>query len=215
MERLAPDLYRLGASRMAGVHLVLGAVPTLIDAGPPGRGLAIERELLKMGVRPLRILLTHGDPDHVGGAAHLRVVFGAEVWAASAERPLLDRTGWAGLPRARRNLMRVFFRGTPAPTIDRWFDPGASLDGITSVGAPGHTPGHVAYEWDGWLIAGDAFVTGPTFRESPGLFTLDRVASRRTIEDLGARAPRAASSSHGTPSTDAPGKFAALIASWR
>lgn len=215
MERLTPELYRLAASRMAGVHVVLGAVPTLIDAGPPGSGPTIERELVAMGVRPLRILLTHGDPDHVGGSEHLRAVFGAEVWATNAERPLLDRTGWARLPRVRRSLMRLFFRGTAAPTIDRWFDPGDSLDGITSVEAPGHTPGHVAYEWDGWLLAGDAFVTGPKFRESLGIFTLERAAARQTIEDLRARAPRAASSSHGTPSRDATAKLEALIAGWR
>jgi hydroxyacylglutathione hydrolase len=215
VERLAPDLYQLGVSRMAGVHLVLGAVPTLIDAGPPGSGPALERELVEMRIKPTRILLTHGDPDHVGGSDHLRAAFGAEVWASGAERPMLDRTGWAGLPRVRRTLMRAFFGGGPAPMVDRWFDPGTSFDGLASVAAPGHTPGHVAFEWDGWMIAGDAFVTGPRFRESWGIFTLDRAKSRQTIEALAARAPRAASSSHGAPARDATAKLEALIATWR
>jgi glyoxylase-like metal-dependent hydrolase (beta-lactamase superfamily II) len=215
VQRLGPDLYRLAASRMACVHLVVGDVPTLIDAGPPGRGPAIERELVAMGVKLRRILLTHGDPDHVGGSDHLRSAFDAEVWAPSAERPLLDRSAWAGLPRVRRTLMRAFFGGTPAPVVDRWFDAGMSFDGLASVATPGHTPGHVVYEWGGWLIAGDAFVTGPRFRESLGIFTLDRAESRRTIEDLAARRPRAASSSHGAPARDAAANLEALIATWR
>jgi glyoxylase-like metal-dependent hydrolase (beta-lactamase superfamily II) len=215
MERLAPDLYRVAASRMAAVHLVVGEVPTLIDAGPPGRGPAIERELVQLGIKPMRILLTHGDPDHVGGIDHLRAAFGAEVWAPTAEREMIDRTGWAGLPRRRRILMRAFFGGTPAPVVDHWFEAGTSFDGVTSVPAPGHTPGHVVYEWDGWLVAGDAFVTGPRFRESFAIFTLDRAQSRRTIEKLAARRPRAATSSHGAPANDATAKLEALIATWR
>jgi hydroxyacylglutathione hydrolase len=215
MERLAPDLCRFAASRLACVHLVLADVPTLIDTGPPGRGPAIERELVAMGVTSLRIVLTHGDPDHTGGSDHLRAAFGAEVWAPAGERPMLDRTGWPGLPRVRRTLMRAFFRRTTAPTIDRWFEPGAAFDGLASFATPGHTPGHVVYEWNGWMLAGDAFVTGSRFRESPGVFTLDRARSRRTIEELAGRRPLAASSSHGTPAQDATAKLEALIATWR
>jgi hydroxyacylglutathione hydrolase len=214
-DRLAPDLYRLAASRMACVHVVLGDAATLVDAGPPGAGPGIERELASMGIKPKRILVTHGDPDHVGGLDHLRAAFGAEVWAPAGERPLLDRSGWPALPLARRTLLRAFFGGTPPPTVDRWFDPGTSFDGLVSVATPGHTPGHVAYEWHGWLLAGDAFVTAARFRESFGIFTLDRARARRTIEELAARDPRAASSSHGTPAMDARARLEELIATWR
>ena len=215
MERLAPDLFRLATSRMVCVHLVTADVPTLIDAGTRAGAPALEQQLRKAGIAPKRILLTHGDPDHSGGADHLRAAFGAEVLAPSGERPLLERTGWAELPARRRALMRLFFRGAPAPRVDGWFEPGAAPGGITAVATPGHTPGHVAFEWDGWLLAGDAFRSGGTFREPPGIFTIDRAVARRTIEALAQRAPAAASSSHGSPSRDAARKPEALAARWR
>src|SRR5207247_1287422 len=157
---------------------------------------------------------THGDPDHVGGSDHLRASMGARVWACIAERSLIDRTGWSALPRTRRTLMRLFFRGTPAPTVDRWFDPTDDLDGLVVVPTPGHTPGHVAFEWRGWLLAGDAFVSGERFRESLGIFTLDQATARRSIESLARRELDGASSSHGRPVEQATKRLEALIADW-
>ena len=81
MNRIGPDLFRLESGGMAAPHLIMGDVPMLVDAGSPGRGPALEDELLAAGVRVQRIILTHGDPDHVGGSDHLRAVTGAEVCA--------------------------------------------------------------------------------------------------------------------------------------
>jgi hydroxyacylglutathione hydrolase len=214
MERIGPDLYRLSSGGAAAVHLVMGPVRTLVDAGAPGRGPTIELELRAAGLRADRIVYSHGDPDHVGGSDHLRASMGAEVWAPGPERPLIDRSGWSALPRTRRTLMRLFFRGTPAPTVDRWFDASDDLDGLVVVPTPGHTPGHVAFEWRGWLLAGDAFVSGRRFRESLGIFTLDRLTSRRSIEALASRNLDGVSSSHGRPVKQATKRLEALIAGW-
>lgn len=215
MEEIAPELYRLGSGGAAAVHLVMGDVPTLIDAGAPGRGPAIERELRAAGIAPRRLLYTHGDPDHVGGSDHLRSAFGLEVWAPTGERPSIERTGWSALPPLRRRLMTIFFRGIPSPTVDRWFDTIDHLDGLVALKTPGHTPGHVVFEWMGWLLAGDAFVSGERFRESLGIFTMDRAMARRSIEALAAREPKGASSSHGRPADRATDRLKKLIATWR
>jgi glyoxylase-like metal-dependent hydrolase (beta-lactamase superfamily II) len=214
MERIAPDLYRLSSGGTAAVHLVAASPLTLVDAGAPGRGPAIERELRSRGVTPARIVLTHGDPDHVGGSDHLRASFGLEVCASIAEQPLLDRSGWPGLPVGRRLLMRAFFRGAGPPHIDRWLGGSEDLGGLGVVPTPGHTPGHLAFEWRGWILAGDAFVSGGRFRESPRIFTLDRGTARRSIEAVRAREPRWASTSHGRPAGRATERLNELIASW-
>ncbi|MEW5992114.1 MAG: MBL fold metallo-hydrolase [Chloroflexota bacterium] len=214
VELIAPDLFRLTSGGFAAPHVVMGAVPTLVDAGAPGRGPAIERELRAGGIRVERIILTHGDPDHVGASDYLRGVTGAEVWASVAERPLIDRSGWRALPLRRRLLLRAFFRGTSSPTVDRWIDGPAVLDGIAVVPTPGHTPGHLVLDWNGWLLAGDAVVSGERFRESLDIFTLDRATARRSIESLLARAPLGASSSHGRPADHATERLQALVDTW-
>jgi hydroxyacylglutathione hydrolase len=216
MEELTPSLFRFGSRRgSALVHLVLTDPPTLIDAGGPGQGPAIERVLRAAGVAPGRILFTHGDPDHVGGSEHLRRAFDAEVWAAARERPYIDRSGWPTLPRRRRMLMRAFFRGAPPPTVDRWIEDDAEVGGIAAIATPGHTPGHLAFLWDGWLLAGDALVSGPRMRESLGIFMLDRATARRSIEELATLDLRGISSSHGLPHREPGGALAALIGTWR
>src|SRR5215218_3021975 len=133
MKQIGRDLFRLDRGGFAAPHLVVGDVPTLIDAGGPGRAEAIEQELRGFGVAVRRIVVTHGDPDHVGGSDHLRHAFGAEVCAPLAERPLLDGTAWPSLPVVRRLLMRALFRNTTPPTVDRWIDGPAVLDGISII----------------------------------------------------------------------------------
>jgi glyoxylase-like metal-dependent hydrolase (beta-lactamase superfamily II) len=140
---------------------------------------------------------------------------GAEVCASLIERPLLDRSGWPSLPRVRRLLMQAFFRGVRPPTVDRWTDGAEDVGGIQVVPTPGHTPGHIALLWEGWLLAGDAFRTGQRFRESIWPFTIDQAASRQTIEGLLALAPQAASSSHGRPAHAATERLQTLVATWR
>jgi len=215
MQRIGTELYRLDQGGFAAPHLVMNSVPTLIDAGSPGRGPAVERELATAGIRIERIILTHGDPDHVGGSDHLRRVTGDEVWAHGSERQLIDRSGWPALPPMRRAMLRLFFRSAPPPTIDRWIDDEVTIDGIAVHRTPGHTPGHIVLGWEGWLLAGDAFVSGERFRESPWPFRGDRAAERRSIEGLLRLEPRAASSGHGRPVEGAVRRLQALVDTWR
>ena len=214
MSQLAPELYRLSGGGFAAIHLVMGDMPTLVDAGAPGRGPAVQHELETLGIRPRRIVLTHGDPDHAGAADYLRQAFDAEVWAAEAERGMIDRSVWPELPRVRRTLMRFLYRSTPPPTIDRWFAGGDDMGGLKVIATPGHTPGHVCFEWQGWLLAGDAFRTGGRFREQPWPFTIDKQTARRSIEALAKREFVGASSSHGRPSDHATEKLQALVSNW-
>jgi glyoxylase-like metal-dependent hydrolase (beta-lactamase superfamily II) len=112
VDQIGPDLFRLTSGGFAAPYLIMGDVPTLVDTGAPGRGPALEGELRAAGIRIERIVLTHGDPDHVGGSDHLRRHTGAEVCASHAERSLIDRSGWPSLPRRRRTAANL-----PAPAL--------------------------------------------------------------------------------------------------
>jgi glyoxylase-like metal-dependent hydrolase (beta-lactamase superfamily II) len=197
------------------VFLVQAGVPVLVDAGTPRSGPAIVGELAAANVTPQLILLTHGDFDHVGGAALVRAATGAQICAPAAERAMF--TGEQ--PRARfiRALVRVVNRGrkTPMPSVDRWLADGDVVTGIEAIATPGHTPGHTSYRVGTTLIAGDALITGTRFREAVGMFIADRAESRRSIEKLARLDVDLAVSGHGRPAHDAKEKLAKLASTWK
>lgn len=117
-------------------YLVAGADGcVVIDPGP-----AIESHLAAVaqaaralgGARAL--LATHGHPDHVEGAARLRALTGAPVWAWSRE----------GTPAADATLAD----GARISLGDRW---------LRALYTPGHRYDHLCYllEGDGTIFAGD------------------------------------------------------------
>lgn len=207
MRRVAQGVYALDAAgSMSNVFLVEAEVPTLVDTGAPGRAKAILAELREAGVEPGRILLTHGDFDHVGGAAFLREQTGAEVCAPAAERPFIarDRSFSPGL--LRRVLLRIF--RFPQPVVDRWLEDGEAVGGIEAVSTPGHTPGHTSYVFGRTLLAGDAIVTLPyRFKEPPVRYSLDAQEARRSIARLAELDVDVAVSGHGAPGSDAKKKL--------
>lgn len=118
------------------------------------------------------IVLTHLDADHAGGIADFPDaevhVHGAELDAAinprtTAEKQRYRRPLWAHEPRWRTfrtdegDTWRGFGSARPLRGAD-----GREVEGIVTLGLPGHTRGHalVAVDRgaDGWLVhAGDAY----------------------------------------------------------
>ena len=107
----------------------------------PGGDLdAIEAAIAEVGMKPEKILLTHGHIDHAGGAAELRERLGGIPIEGphEQERPLLDNLDKQG--DAYGIAARVV-------TPDRWLAEG---DTVTVAGhtfevlhCPGHSPGSV------------------------------------------------------------------------
>ncbi len=194
--------------------LVQADVPVLVDAGTERQGTAVADELRAEGAVPEIVLLTHADFDHSGGASAVRRATGATVCAPAAEKPLL--TG----EQRRRLLVRVLIRGVNRgraprrPTIDRWIADGEVVAGLEAIATPGHTPGHTAYRLGTSLLAGDAVITGTTFREPVARFCVDWAEARRSIEKLARLDLDLAVSGHGRPSRDAREKLAALVTTW-
>ncbi len=99
----------------------------------------IERAIAEVGVKPEKIILTHGHIDHAGGAAELKERLGVDIEGPhEAERPLLEGLEAQG---------RAYGIDARPVTPDRWVDEG---DTVTIAGhtfevlhCPGHSPGSV------------------------------------------------------------------------
>ena len=99
----------------------------------------VEGELIKLGLQPTCVLLTHCHFDHVGGVAELQAN-GAKVLCSTEEAKLVgteaDAFGLAGLPRVEY-------------TIDQTISDGETLTlagiEIKMIFTPGHTAGCACY----------------------------------------------------------------------
>lgn len=119
----------------------------------------IEGELIKLGLQPTHVLLTHCHFDHVGGVTALQEG-GAKVYCSKEEKPLFgtqaDLFELFGAPRNPYRIDEVFFDGEEK-----------ILNGISvkCILTAGHTAGSCCYlftEKDGgrYLFTGDTLFAG-------------------------------------------------------
>jgi glyoxylase-like metal-dependent hydrolase (beta-lactamase superfamily II) len=142
---------------------------TLIDAGMPGDGPRILAFLHKLGQSRLdRIIVTHGDIDHLGGLAAIQAATGAQVICHAVEKAVVEgrqprSMGDSLLARAYGPAFaaasKVFLRYQPVQQVDELvLDKQMLVEGFQVVHVPGHTPGQIALfePQRGILIAADA-----------------------------------------------------------
>jgi hydroxyacylglutathione hydrolase len=215
VKEIGPGVYQLESTgRTVNIFLVQAEVPVLVDTGTARQGSAVVEELRSAGMLPELVLLTHGDFDHCGAADEIARATGAQVCAPAAERALLT-----GAER-RRLFVRVLIRSVNGgraprlPSIDRWLEQGESIAGLEAIPTPGHTRGHTAYLLGTTLFAGDAVITGETFREPVEMFCIDSAEARRSIEKLAALDVDLVASGHGRPSGNGKANLAALASTW-
>jgi glyoxylase-like metal-dependent hydrolase (beta-lactamase superfamily II) len=150
---------------------------TLVDTGLglPGAKERWAEELAGLEVR--RVVITHMHPDHVGAAADVRDLTGAEVLEGEVDyrqcRLVWGSSDWPnriaewflanGVPSAVANellevgfLYGAFIRYAEEPTP---LLPGALVDGWEAVPMPGHADGQLCLFRDGVLIAADHLLT--------------------------------------------------------
>ena len=169
---------------------------TLIDTGQPTDIYRILDAITAKGwalhnVR--RILITHGDSDHMGSAAKLKRATGALVGCHTVEKVLLEHPS-KRVPAAF--WLRPFFavlRPLPQFNVlavrpdELYVDGQTTPEGLTVVHTPGHTPGHIAllHREKRVLIAGDALNNrGGRLQLPPPLFTPDMTNAQRSVWKL-------------------------------
>ncbi|TVR75531.1 MAG: MBL fold metallo-hydrolase [Sphaerobacteraceae bacterium] len=180
---------------------------TLVDTGMSGRGPFIMEHVTEIGLPITRIVLTHSDPDHIGGMDELRKLLPeAEVLMTELSarvirgEVLIDKRGNEVEPKTRRPVIDT----RPTGTIE----PGDMVGSLRVIAAPGHKPDQVAFldTRDNTLIAGDAFQTqagtavAGTIRwlfPFPGLATGDKVGALNTARELRALEPSRLATGHG------------------
>lgn len=161
--------YGLGAVNCYLVEVGDGFV--LIDTGPPKSRSELEAHMTSAGCKPAAgnlklIVLTHGDFDHTGNAAHLRETFGAPIAmqrddSAMAEKGDMFSNRSSGNP-VMRVLTPLLFRFSKSNRFspDRFVEDG---DDLTEFGfdaqvlsLPGHSKGSVGILTGGGdLFCGD------------------------------------------------------------
>lgn len=160
IERLTPDLHRLGNIGMVNCFLVREEDGfTLVDASLPGAMGAILRAAEGLGGAIRRIVLTHGHFDHVGATDELvERLPGVELLAGERESRLM--AGDFSLEAGERGGGLFGFRRVKTNPA-RLLQDGERVGSLRVVNSPGHSPGHIAFldERDGSLFAGDAFTT--------------------------------------------------------
>lgn len=120
------------------------------------------------GVRLVKILLTHGHLDHVGGTAELAARFNIPIEGPHREERYLleglsEQCAMFGFP-----LVQSFLP-------DRWLEQGdvvtVGMETFEVLHCPGHTPGHVVFFHRGAKLA---FVGDVLFKGSIGRTDLPR-----------------------------------------
>ena len=176
---LAVDRYELGP--IATNCYVVRTSDEASDAvviDPGGDAAELGRELERLGVTCVGILITHGHWDHLGGVADLADASGAPVYMAAEERIALERINDfapAELP------LRPY---TPDVLLEG--DEALDLAGIIfqTLRVPGHSPAHLAYYADGCLFSGDVLFAGSVGRTDLPFGDWDTlVASIRLLAD--------------------------------
>jgi glyoxylase-like metal-dependent hydrolase (beta-lactamase superfamily II) len=167
MLEVANGVYQLPNS-FVNLYLILEADGlTLIDAGLAKSGPKVALEAIqKLGREPKdlkRILFTHSDPDHTGGAAELKQISGSSLQASAHEASMMAQ-GQPGRPP--NNAFVKLMIGLMVPkivpqTADVILEDGQEipvLGGLSVINTPGHTPGHVSFYSSSQkiLFAGDS-----------------------------------------------------------
>ena len=155
--QLTPSVVQLTRLHFVNAYLVREDDGfTLVDTTVPRGADALLGAAKEAGGPIRRIVLTHGHGDHVGSLDELSGRLNGEL---EVSMPELDARIHAGEKVVEGKLPGSWPDLETAPDVR--LEPGDRVGSLEVVGAPGHTPGHVAFldTRDRTLLAGDVFTT--------------------------------------------------------
>ena len=199
-------------------HLIDDDGLTLIDAGLPGSAAKLIAYIAEQGRSMdelVRIVCTHGHPDHIGGVRELagdRV----DVMLHPADAAALEVTVKEALRRPSRSKVFAITARKPKATIPMTDgDILPILGGLEVIHTPGHTAGSVCLyaARDRLLFVGDALEVrrGVVGFASP-LFSDDIASARTSVERLAGRDVALIIFAHSPPWSDDPNGVLGLLA---
>jgi glyoxylase-like metal-dependent hydrolase (beta-lactamase superfamily II) len=130
----------------------------IFDPGEQGEALA--KEIRKLKLKPLAILLTHAHFDHIGAVDFIRDLFKVPVYIHQAEKNWLTDSTKNGSARYRELPL---IEGQAADIL---IDHEGQLEvgpfTFTMFHTPGHSPGSICYWFkeDGFAVVGDTLFKG-------------------------------------------------------
>ena len=147
---ISPGIYRIGGLSFVNAYLVInGPKMLLVDTGMPGSAKKIVNYIRSLGKNPADveyIVITHGDIDHIGGAAEMKQLTGARIAIHAGDAPFLS--GESGLRRVKGPIGAVsnfFTRLLPFRPVapDILLEDGVEIGGFKIIYTPGHTTGSI------------------------------------------------------------------------
>lgn len=195
----------------ASAYLVDDGELLLFDAGTPGSAEELLEEVTETGhdvVDVDRVLITHYDPDHVGGLAELTPDLDAPVYLREPDASHLTGTEKPELLNLKGFVQRVTRPLLSVPDLEvRRIVDGEEVGSFTAYHTPGHTRGHVAYvsETHDVGVLGDLVrAVDGRLQFSPWYLSHDTDAVRESVRTLASRTPAfaVAAPGHGDPLTE-------------
>jgi glyoxylase-like metal-dependent hydrolase (beta-lactamase superfamily II) len=201
------------AGRVHAYILEIDGGITLIDTLSGADGATVIAELARIGRAPedlTRIVLTHAHRSHIRGAAHLRGLSRATVYANAFEaRTITGEVPCEPVTLVPRRPYRVLHLqygltigthlerlGVPRRLLDPFVAPacpvdvevahGDSIGSLQVVLTPGHTDGSTSFYWpqERALFTGDVLVTWPRLEVGWAGLTTDTARNRRSLSEL-------------------------------